>query len=546
MSSFPPLNTIPYDDLWQSTKNITQSISGKVPSLTAMETNMEATYKELLQSNTLSPTALSVVIFLFVALVPFTAAMVYRYADRKTPLLYLIFVFVGWYSGFAGTLLLPIDIANTYATGASATSTSPLTFVWKVVSYLTVLFAWVLTPFVMEFRAAGGFTWFSKMRYSVKSNCVSYVVITAIVIVCVVLIVALRLSYKTLMPLLTAAGNIYGLCFIVVLMSYGLVEIPRTLWSMCKGPRTLLRRLEYAATAREEELFDAITAFSSIVGRLRAIEPSFDDDGEETSDVTLDNAFQTIRGVADQTLLEISTASQWSSSISLDRDSRNNGNSVGDDSSDAPPLQWDDDSISRQRRVEMLEKLHAAMKTTGHRVRVAIAMWKRLLLDAQRLQNHLNSDQKNGGGDRELDSDSTHAPLAPPMWGRKRMYSIYREYVLPATGKTLSVFFALLSIAILWCEVSMGSFSVPLSPFGRIVSLVPRQESAQLATLVLTLLPFLYMSLCTCVFFFFSVFWCVPPSRTHCRVPYFHSSVIDLFCFSVFLLFGALTCTADD
>jgi hypothetical protein len=42
-----------------------------------------------------------------------------------------------------------------------------------------------------------------------------------------------------------------------------------------------------------------------------------------------------------------------------------------------------------------------------------------------------------------------------------------------------------------------GSFATPLSPFGRMISLVPVQESSQVITLVLAFIPLLYMSFCT-------------------------------------------------
>jgi hypothetical protein len=398
--------------------------------------------EELWQSNTLSPTAMSVVVLLFVLLIPFTALMVYAYADRKTPVAYLIFVFVGWYSGFAGTLLLPIDIANTVATGASATVDSPLTFVWRIVGYITMAFAWVLSPFAMEFRAAGGFTWLSKMKYAVKSNCVSYVVLLAIIIACVVLIIVLRLSYKTLMPLLSAVGNIYGLCFIVVLMSYGLVEIPRTLWSVCKGPRTLLRRLQFEAPTREAELFDAITEFSTAMGQVRALEAALAEEAGGSS--ALDHGLHTILDAANETLREVSASSQWSTSIAID-----DGAGGGADNA-----LWDVDggvsAVSTATKLQRMETVHATIKTAGQRVRVAIEMWKRLLLDARALQNLVDDDGVS----------------KPAVGARDKAAKVFRECVGPVAGKALAVFFAALSVAILWCELSIGSstffFYLPL------------------------------------------------------------------------------------
>tara|TARA_B110000208_G_scaffold39524_1_gene52436 strand:- start:83 stop:1846 length:1764 start_codon:yes stop_codon:yes gene_type:complete len=423
---------------------------------------------EPLQSSTLSPTALFVVIAAFVGLVPFTALLVYKYADRRTPIAYLLFVFVGWYSGFAGTLLLPIDIANTLATGASATAESPLTFVWKVVGYITMLFAWVITPFVMEFRVAGGFTWCSKMKQSLKTNCTSYVVLIGIVAACVVLIVVLRLSYKTLSPMLTAVGNIYGLTFIVVLMSYGLVEIPRTLWSVCKGPSVLLKRLQFEAPTREAELFDAITEFSSALRRVRVLEKALRDDAPPAGSAALDHGLHTILAVGNATLAEISLSSQWSSTIHID---------TRGDGDDAP---WEMDGstvVTISTKLKRMEEVHARIKTAGQRVRVAIEMWKRLLLNAKRMQSLVDEDGK------------------PKT--RRGLGHLWREYLGPITGKVLSVFFALMSIAILWCEVSIGSFAVPLSPFGRVLSIIPSGESSQVAVQAFAFVPLAYMTVCT-------------------------------------------------
>ena len=76
----------------------------------------------------------------------------------------------------------------------------------------------------------------------------------------VIFVVLLAIHLKTLhlLPVLMALGNTYGLLLVVVLLGYGLIDIPRLLLRWAK-PEDELNRIYLLATKADELLYEAGT-----------------------------------------------------------------------------------------------------------------------------------------------------------------------------------------------------------------------------------------------------------------------------------------------
>ena len=74
-----------------------------------------------------------------------------------------------------------------------------------------------------------------------------------------VLICYLAISLRELnvIPVLITFGNTYGLLMVSVLLGYGLVALPRSLWRQAK-PDLELRRTYIMAVAADEALYEAV------------------------------------------------------------------------------------------------------------------------------------------------------------------------------------------------------------------------------------------------------------------------------------------------
>ena len=58
-------------------------------------------------------------------------------------------------------------------------------------------------------------------------------------------------------PVLITLGNTYGLIIVALLMGYGLVAFPRSLWQKA-NPESELRRAQIMAGSADEALFEAV------------------------------------------------------------------------------------------------------------------------------------------------------------------------------------------------------------------------------------------------------------------------------------------------
>ena len=86
---------------------------------------------------------------------------------------------------------------------------------------------------VKLFSQAGEFTFLGKLRSSLWDNAIyytSYLLIAVILIIYIALQPGLHLTWGRTKAIAAAASNTWGLCLLVLMLGYGLVEVPRNLW----------------------------------------------------------------------------------------------------------------------------------------------------------------------------------------------------------------------------------------------------------------------------------------------------------------------------
>ena len=81
-----------------------------------------------------------------------------------------------------------------------------------------------------EFQASGAFTFKQRLVESLKANLKFYAIILATGLVIVIwMAIYNNLGPSALSATMVAAANTYGMLLIVVMLGYGLVEVPRLL-----------------------------------------------------------------------------------------------------------------------------------------------------------------------------------------------------------------------------------------------------------------------------------------------------------------------------
>jgi hypothetical protein len=100
---------------------------------------------------------------------------------------------------------------------------------WQMVYWTTFVMCWVGYPLLQSYSTAGDFTFLERMRTSLRENAWFYAAAAAPVII-LFFVLLFTLHLRNPVPVLMSLANCWGLSLLIVLLSYGLVEIPRRLW----------------------------------------------------------------------------------------------------------------------------------------------------------------------------------------------------------------------------------------------------------------------------------------------------------------------------
>jgi hypothetical protein len=131
---------------------------------------------------------------------------------------------------------------------------------------MTQLLSWLLLPFYQSYSDAGDFTHQAKLRRSVRENAIFYGVLLGLGLTSICLLLAL---YGTVHPTkLIQCGIAFSLSFSVatgmLLMGYGLAEIPRICW-MRSVLTTRQRWCEHGVGKLSDKLALAHTELGKVV-----------------------------------------------------------------------------------------------------------------------------------------------------------------------------------------------------------------------------------------------------------------------------------------
>lgn len=104
---------------------------------------------------------------------------------------------------------------------------------YRIVYWSTQLLTWFLIPFLSAYVQAGEFTILAKARTALIDNAIyygTYLVIFVILLIYAAASKSFHLNFGNLKTVGISAANTWGLFLLVLLLGYGLVEIPRSLW----------------------------------------------------------------------------------------------------------------------------------------------------------------------------------------------------------------------------------------------------------------------------------------------------------------------------
>lgn len=429
-----------------------------------------------------------------------TVFLLRRYVTTEpghvTPPTVYLTVFVSWLLVFSSlTFLLPLDLEP---------STHPVMVpVWEAVYWLAFTLTWVWVPLLQGYYLAGEFTPGQKLKASLRMNAKFYAVSGLLLLAfCVYLGASGNFnSTSQVLGFVVCLGNVYGLVLSVLLLGYGLVDVPRRLWSA--GDTEL--RLEQA-------YFEAATVWSNL------------DECKEA----LADADRTVAAVAERMprrgplrpLLETVRAA-----VPDDEQTREDMRSVAHlVDIDANPELARVRAEAGEATRGLLASLHFCVKDAARSLALTRHQWQQVVQRAERLERLVQQREATGwnassagaaeraaghrrrqstaaaaggsgagaGDDESADSPMIEIRGGAGAVGRALAYA--RVRYLPLAQRVLAVVAALFSVVLVWTEVTMFS-SVNMSPFSKLLHAARDGGSVGAAQLV-AILPLAYLGAC--------------------------------------------------
>uniref|UniRef100_A0A8C6T269 LMBR1 domain containing 2 n=1 Tax=Neogobius melanostomus TaxID=47308 RepID=A0A8C6T269_9GOBI len=253
--------------------------------------------------------AVVVVVVFFLALF-----LLQRYGDlRKQQRVVLLGTLLAWYLCFLIVFILPFDVSTTIYKQchslyrirhddnimlslyvlAFVTSLSPicifcseqkvceqpwsyipdgvLPVFWRVVYWTSQCLTWLLIPFMQSYARSGAFSRTGKMKTALIENAIYYGTYL-LIFVSLLIYVVIHLSSELQTVCITAA-NTWGLFLLVLLLGYGLVEIPRSYW-LSSDQAYLLNKTYFKVAKIATEKADAEEDLANVMEEVATVHQS--------------------------------------------------------------------------------------------------------------------------------------------------------------------------------------------------------------------------------------------------------------------------------
>ncbi|XP_063051764.1 G-protein coupled receptor-associated protein LMBRD2a [Engraulis encrasicolus] len=423
--------------------------------------------------------AVEIVVVFFLALF-----LLHRYGDfRKQHRMVLFATLLAWFLCFLIVFILPLDVSTSIynqckinsnkdkvaaptefsnqSSNVTAPTTSPkkvcfkpwsyipdgiLPVFWRVVYWTSQFLTWLLIPFMQSYARSGGFSISGKVKTALIENAIyygTYLLIFCSLLIYVAVSPKFNLTWSQLQVIGITAANTWGLFLLVLLLGYGLVEIPRSYWNAsCHGH--LLLKTYFKAAKLMTEKADAEENLEDVMEDVRG-----------ASEAIKYN--HPLRKCIDTVLRKCPTEHQ-------ERMGRNM-----DDYEDY------DESRNACHSKKNLVKLHKQVIYAVQRHNRTQVQWQMLLEEAF----HLEDVAKNeAGAVRHFQHSFTSSE--PTSWLARTLYTPTIEWYWECRMRrwfyrALAVTLMLFSVALVWSECTFFSTKHVLSLFAIFIQLAEKE-----------------------------------------------------------------------
>mmetsp|Transcript_2258 Transcript_2258/g.3469 ORF Transcript_2258/g.3469 Transcript_2258/m.3469 type:complete len:696 (-) Transcript_2258:95-2182(-) len=386
-----------------------------------------------------------------------------------------IATYISWALGFAGTVLLPFDMAITLVDNERSKALDEL---WSAIYWSTFVLAWIILPVQMAYHLSGEFTCVGKLLEALKSNCISYMAGVVVMVIFIIYVAATKGSAGAVhfIGFMMAMGNTYGVVLIILLMGNGLVALPRRLWHM-GNTGVELTRLYLLSLSVETAFHDARFELEDCEAEVKRVMDSFESSLSDRS----------LKPLADIIQQRVQSFDFALRSTSNKHRKMNSSDKVAIDK-------------------KSLVALHGRVKRAQLRVTAAEHRWRNLLLKVKVEESLLDGTLRiEEAGWCEM--KTVVSPRSVPPLGSVAYFSytflrsydsvrfFWRKYLYTTACRVMSVICGLASCLIFYSELNMSSNS--RSPIGDIIVGLSSEGAGVFIVQSIAFAYLFYMSLCT-------------------------------------------------
>ncbi|XP_077286113.1 LMBR1 domain-containing protein 2 homolog isoform X3 [Arctopsyche grandis] len=242
--------------------------------------------------------------------------LLWRYGDcYRQHVIVTLAVLTAWYFSFLIIFILPLDISSTVyrncqqehnetvhqhivSNDSTVTTSVPPTPVclepwskmsddvfpnmWRIVYWTSQCLTWLIMPMMQSYSKAGDFTIKGKLKSALIDNAIyygSYLFICGVLLIYIALKPGVNLDGMKIKAIASSASNTWGLFLLILLLGYALVEVPRKLWNnSIKGYKLTYcyfkaAKLSSEKCEAEETVDDVLESLQSIHASLASTHP---------------------------------------------------------------------------------------------------------------------------------------------------------------------------------------------------------------------------------------------------------------------------------
>uniref|UniRef100_A0A3P8QEG7 LMBR1 domain containing 2 n=1 Tax=Astatotilapia calliptera TaxID=8154 RepID=A0A3P8QEG7_ASTCA len=346
---------------------------------------------------------------------------------------------------------------------------------WRVVYWTSQFLTWLLLPFMQSYARSGAFSVVGKIKTALIENALYY---GSYLLIFIALLIYVALELYTIG---ITAANTWGLFLLVLLLGYGLVEIPRSYW-LSSSHNYVLSKSYFKVAKMATEKAEADEKLADVMEEVAGIHAS-----------VRQNHF--LRKYVDIILTKCPTKYQEEMGINVE-------------------ISRVDQNAAPTKRV--LVKLHEKVVSAVQRHNQTQVQWSILLEQAFHLEDVAKSRNSS------LRHFTHSFPLAHRGWIRRFIYTPTVEWfwecvLRQGLCRLLAVLLCLLSAAVIWSECTFFSTHPVLSLFAVFIQLAEKWYNYHCIEMV-CFVGILFM--CVCVYStvfrirFFNYYYLVPHHQT--------------------------------